>query len=50
MEDLQTSEIVWKILRMNNSVSVSINTLNKTIPLSEKVCNAQWQWQGKCRY
>jgi len=50
MQDLDTSEIVGKILDMNHSVSVSINTLDKAIPLSKKVCNAQWQWDTPCEY
>jgi hypothetical protein len=50
MEDLDTSEIVWKILRMNNSLSISINTLEDTIPISKKVCNAQWNWLWQCSY
>ena len=48
MQDLDTSEIVGKILDMNHSVSVSINTLDKAIPLSKKACNAQWQWDTPC--
>ena len=50
MEDLDSSKIVWKIIKMNNSIWVSINTLERTIPLSKKVCNAQWQWDWICEY
>jgi hypothetical protein len=50
MEDLDSSEIVWKIIQMNNSIWISINTLDWTIPLSKKACNAQWQWDWKCEY
>jgi hypothetical protein len=38
MQDLDTMRILEKIINMHNNISISINTLEKTIPISEKVC------------
>jgi len=50
MQDLDTNQVVGEIIRMNNSVIIANNTLWKTIPFSQKTCNAQWQWEGICKF
>lgn len=38
MQDTNTTKIVWKIISIHNSLWLSINELEKTISISEKVC------------
>lgn len=49
-QDLNSEKLQARILQMHIDLSQAINILDKTIPLSEKVCNDQDRWNGKCRY
>jgi hypothetical protein len=42
--DINTEKLRAKIIKTHNSLNNSINTLEKTIPISQKVCNDQWWW------
>lgn len=50
MQDLDTSKITTQIIKMHADIWISINTLNKAIPISQKVCRDQWFGLWKCEY
>jgi len=50
VQDTNTQKLIWKILRMHYDLFASIEVLDKTVKIAEKVWNSQWQGQGKCSY
>lgn len=42
MQDLDTSKITTQIIKMHADLWLSINTLEKAVPVSQKVCRDQW--------
>jgi len=50
VQDANTQKLIGKILRMHYDLFASIEILDKTVKISEKVCDSQWQGQGKCSY
>ncbi|MCD5380350.1 hypothetical protein LR004_00325 [Candidatus Gracilibacteria bacterium] len=49
-QDTNSDKLQSRIIHMHISLSQAINTLDKTIPFSEKVCNDQDKGNGKCSY
>lgn len=42
--------IITRLINMHNNLTNSIEILDKTIKVSEKVCNSQAFWKWKCEY
>ncbi len=49
-QDLNSEKLQARIIQMHIDLSQSINILDKTIASSEKVCNDQDNWSGRCTY
>ena len=50
IQDLDNTKILLKIIEIHNTLWISINLLEKTIPISQKVCNDQAEGKWKCEY
>lgn len=50
IQDLNNTKLLWKIIDIHSSLWVNINLLEKTIPVSQKVCNDQAEAKWKCEY
>lgn len=50
MQDLDTTKITTQVIKMHNNLWISINVLEKTIPISQKVCRDQAFWKWQCEY
>ena len=48
--NLNSEKLRNKIIKMHQSITNSINILDKQIPKAIKICNQQGKWQGKCSY
>jgi hypothetical protein len=48
LEDTNTQKLQAKLINMHIQLLSAINKLNSTIPISEKVCNAQDTWNWRC--
>lgn len=48
VEDTNTQKLQWKLFSMHINLLSAINKLNKLIPISEKVCRAQDNWNWLC--
>lgn len=48
LQDTSTENFQWKIIELHFNLVKSIEMLDKTKKVSEKVCNSQWKWLGKC--
>lgn len=46
--DTSSDNLQGKIIELHYNMAQSINSMNKTKKVSEKVCNAQWQWLWDC--
>lgn len=46
--DTSTDNLQWKIIELHYNMAQSINSMNKTKKVSEKVCNSQAQWLWNC--
>lgn len=49
-QDLDTKRITSKLIKMHSDLWTSINTLEKTIKISQKVCNDQANWKWQCEF
>ena len=49
-DDSFGTQLRWRIIDTHLEISESIRILNQTIPISEEVCNSQWEWLGTCSY
>lgn len=49
-QNKNTDKLQWRILELHINLWQSINTLEKLIPKSEKICNQQDTWNWKCNY
>ncbi len=47
-QDIWSQQLQLRIIRMHASLVRSINELQKNKSLSEKLCDKQWTWDGKC--
>jgi len=47
-EEINADKLLNKMIDMHISISTMINLLNKTCPISVKVCNSQKRWQWSC--
>jgi len=50
VQDTGSEKAQAKLIRMHYSLVRSINILDKTVKVSQEVCDSQGQWQGKCDY
>ncbi len=48
LQDNSTQNLQAKIIEIHYNISQSINTLDRTIKISEKVCNSQDKWEWIC--
>ena len=49
-QDVASQELQLRILRMHFSLVRSINMLQKNKKSTERICEKQWQWDGRCIY
>jgi len=49
-QDQDTQNIMTRLAKMHIYIASSITTAQKTIPISEKVCNEQCTWKWNCTY
>ena len=49
-QNKSTDKLQWRIIQLHINLSQTINTLEKIIPKTEKICNDQDSWNGKCSY
>lgn len=49
-QDTTSEKLFNRLITMHVDLSEAINILDKTIKISEKVCNDQDQWNWKCSY
>lgn len=42
--------VIWRLVKMHNNINNSIEVLDKTIKISQKVCNSQAFGKWKCEY
>lgn len=49
-DDLNSEKLQWRIIQMHIDITNAINILDKTISVSQKVCNDQDRWNWKCEY
>jgi len=48
-EEINSDDLINKLIHIHISVSSMVNILNKTYRISQKVCNSQKQWQWNCQ-
>jgi hypothetical protein len=49
-QNIDSDKLQSRIIKMHINLSQTINKLEKITPKSEKVCNDQDNWNGKCSY
>ena len=49
-QDTNSDKLQARIIQMHIDLSQAINILDKTRKFSEKVCNDQDRWNGRCKY
>lgn len=49
-QDTNSDKLQGRIIQMHIDLSQAINTLDKTIPFAQKVCNDQDRWNWRCKY
>lgn len=49
-QDINNENLQSRIIELHIQLSQAINTLDKTTPTAEKLCNTQSVWQWKCNY
>ena len=49
-QNKNTDKLQWRIIELHTNLWQSINTLEKIIPKTEKICNQQDAWNWKCNY
>lgn len=47
-QDISVEKIIKNIINIHINITQAINILDKTIPISRKVCNKQDVWEWKC--
>lgn len=49
-QDVNNENLQSRIIKLHIELSQAINTLSKTTPTAEKLCNTQSTWQWRCSY
>jgi hypothetical protein len=49
-QNKSTDKLQWRIIQLHINLSQTINTIEKIIPKTEKICNDQDSGNGKCNY